>query len=363
MAQVAGKRPMVPFRYGTRQRMYPMPTQQFAANNRVSFRLPQVGYISGLLLRFSGTIRRTAGDTNAAVDGLFMRVLNRLQVTLNIGASNPVDIAGEALFYFQYLLERGMHPSLGGVGSTTPVADVTGPFSFPIPGVGFTDTPFVYHLFIPVSTNNGRNFETGLINAQAVEIQCNLDIKCGQVSDFFPTGSVVAGTSFVGTPNLDLSILYYEVPRPGSNVILPDFVLHRLVSEVSPIFALGDATYTANREGTLLQLFHMFVINGSLSNLVTDHRIRLNKQDEHYKQDRQTNEWYWRKQLATNPVAGIQLWDFFHADQRVSHGDGRDTYDLRKITTFESIHNVIGPLGVNNNFMYSVRRILQAVPA
>ena len=352
------------FRENSRQRSWMLPAQAFVPGNRMSFLLPQSGYLGPIYVRVFGSIRRSVGDTSTSI-ATAGDIFQRLQLAINIGAGFPVDITGKHMHFLQFMLQRGTHPF-----STRPT--VFSPFLFPIPLAGPpVDTPFVWQWIIPVNQNDGINFEDGLINLQALEVQASLNINCGVIADIFPTGSVLTGTSFQNV-FVEIGLETYEVPRPGTNTMIPAFLLHRLVSDSQPINSLGDQSYRPLPEGRLLQLHHIFIVNNTQDDgmftqgvpgafQLGDMEIWLDQGDRNYQYTRFIKDLQFQNDTGNEPINGFKVWDFANAYQFAGAAtDARDTYDLTRIAVFESRMKVSGTLGAaGTNRIDTMRRLLQ----
>lgn len=358
-----------PFRYHTRQRIQPIGQQTFVPNSRVSFELPRVGFLAGIFLRFNGFIDRAGGSIPALYAPTLFNLLNRIQVNINIGSAAIFDCTGYGTALLNNVLERGFYPAWNG---TFPVGlsggSATGTLYEPDvynadPTVPATTRPLNLSYFIPIAANDGRNFNMGLINLQAPEVRCTLDIQTGNIADLFTPGDTVTTTTFSASPvpKLQASYLFYEVPDP-SRVFYPPLILHRCLEERQAINSTGDQVYTVPKQGTLLRQIHSVILDNVPSTASVDGlRIRFNRTDTVYDEQRYVNRWLAVKRYGHDIPAGMFVHDFWHSEDMVGHGDTRDTIDTEAISTLESIVtlNSAAALGAGNNFMDSIREIVQ----
>lgn len=341
----------LPFRYGTRQKFAKVGFIPFAASSVASLELPRVGMMSKLIVQLRGTISTTNGgaDTGVLTDEGPWNLLNRLKVNTNIGAASLVDVSGFGAYMFQRLIEQGYSPDKAGVADTTPNADV---HVFPLTG---NAVAFVLTWIIPISGNDGINFESGLINLQAPETRVSIEATFGAIAD--PMSNVGAISA-----NLHVGYQYYEIPDTNS-FDLPPLSLVRILEENMPIGATGDVVYTVPRMGTLLQLAHAVKLNGARSDSVDSLSIKFNKTDTVYNIERQFARVIERERYSLLPKTGVFYHDFWHAYGDVSTGDTRDAIDSEQLSTLESIVTVTAgaTLGANNNNLKAVRRIVQRI--
>lgn len=354
-----------PFRYNTRQRIQRVGTQPFVQNGRLTFEVPRVGFLAGFFVQILGGITRAGGDTGTLSERLW-NIVKRFQVNINIGAAAIVDVSGYGLYLHNETQYTNFAADLGGLPAT-PGAPLNAELSAD-PAI-FTlsaaapqvNAPFVLGFFVPVAANDGKNFNMGLINCQAPEVRVTLDMQLGQIADLFSAGAVIAGTT-LNNVNVDVHYLYYEVPNPAA-VSFPPLVMHRLLEERTPFSNTGDITYLVPRQGNILKLEHNVIIDGVNSGLHNLYIIRINKTDDVYRESAFVNHWLSRTRYGHRLPVGQVIHDFWNSEGLPSSGDFRDVLDSEAVSTTESITNINSGavLGVGNNFLDTVREILQVL--
>lgn len=343
-----------PFRTGTRQRFaFVNSVAATIASTLSPVELPRVGLLSRVIVQFRGTINLSAGGT--ATDLGPWSLAARLGINANIGSAAIVDVSGYGAYMAQPLVEElGYRPDYTGIfagtGSGSPSAPNADIHAAPLANGNNT---WVLTWVLPVSANTGKEFEAGLVNLQAPETRVTVNITVGAGADFTNNFNTISGSFFVYYE-------YYEIPDPRA-FALPPLALVRLIEEQQPIAGTGDNIYTVPRQGVLLQLAHRVTLNGARSDSVDNIRIRFNKTDTVYQQDRQAARVIERIRYGMLPLTGVYYHDLWHAASDVSCGDGRDNIDAEELSTLESIVAVTSgaTLGSNNNFLASVRRIVQ----
>lgn len=344
---VAAARPqeMTEFRYGTRQRFgQVLPSVTYASGGRWQFEIPRVGFLSALLMRLSGTMTLSATGVLATRGPWDLN--NTLKLRTNIGATTVYETTGYGNYIVQRLLTRGF--DIQGAGGT-PTADAD-LFAAPVAS-GANTWALTY--YIPVSVNYGRQFEIGLINLQAPEIQVNLDGRFGA-----PLDVVTLATGFVGT--LDAGYLYYELPNPDE-VMYPPVILHRTIEDQQTIAAIGDQRYTTSREGLIWRLAHIVQTNDVRTNGVARGSLKFNKTDTVYELERWQWKWYQHYMFGALLPVGVFVWDFENAEGYPGEGDNRDAVSVEDLSTLESIVNVTAAVGGTLNRLDTVREFTQIV--
>jgi len=356
--------PKAPFRGNARQRIAPIGSFPFNPGGRISLELPRVGYLSGLHIQFAGGIVRNVGDTGNFSD-VFFNILRRLSVNLNIGSALIYDVSGHGTNLLNQAMSFNYAADMGGDSAAAlpaPLDLTADPHVFGgVPTVPNAGSPLVFSYWIPIALNDGLNFNVGLINLQAPEIRCTLDIQMGVVADLFAAGSVITGTSLTPATGLNVHYLYYEVPNPDF-VAIPPYIVHRVLEERQSIAANGDQLYTVPRQGTLQRLIHNVIINGATSDGDVDElKLRVNKTDEVYRMTQSLNRWLSRMRYGHKVPRGAFYHDFWRAADLNASGDYRDTIDTEQISTLESIVSIFPGtvLGVGNNFLDTVREFTQ----
>jgi hypothetical protein len=309
--------------------------------------LPRVGLLSRILIQFRGTV--TLSGAGALADLGPWNLLTRIKVNTNIGAASIIDASGYGAYLMQKWIERGYLADNAGVGSTTPNANI---FAAP---VAMGANTWVLSWILPISANTGINFETGLINLQAPEITVTVEPTFGALLD--PATLVTATTG-----NLHVYYEYYEIPDPR-RFTLPALTLVRSIEEQQAVAVVGDNVYTVPRMGTLLQLIHRCTFNGTRSDGWDSSTIKFNKTDAVYQDEMQALKVFERIHYASPPILGTIYRDFWEGWADVSRGDTRDAIDSEQLTTLESIVTVSAgtTLGASNNFLASIRRIMQLI--
>lgn len=324
----------LPFRYATRVRTQRVGFVPFEANSQATpLEIPRVGFLMGLLLEWRGVVSGT-GVAPSAIGP--WGLIRRLRLNLNLGAVTIYDTSG----YGNYLLNLA-----NGVPLET------------VPGHAGTSR---WYYYIPVSANLTENFTSGLILLQEPQVRATLDITWGTLGEAF-AGSSLSVASGAG---VEVYYVFAEVPDL-KKTSMPPLILHRVLEDTQPITQTGDNAYLVPRQGVLLQLLHTVRLNNNFSSLWTRAQIRLNRTDtildlnpgSHYLLDRVT-----RKTHGSLP-SHVVFFDLFRAMGHLGQGDLRDALDTEAVTTTESIITIdpAATLGANNNFLGSIRRILQPI--
>jgi len=341
---------LLPFRLGSRQRKRQSGATQSVAGGgnalaaTTNFLLDKVGMLNYLWVVVKGTVNLSAGGA-FATNGPWSLV-NRIRVDLNLSNMNLVDYDGRMCYDLARMHNIGWAPDGG--GNYTPNTNV---FNAP---VAMGNNSWVIPYLVPISANPGGDFDTGLINLQAPEVQCTVSVRlAASGADFV--------TNFSTLTNVTIEVYqcYFSSLDPRA-VILPLGQVIRSVQFTQPVVATGENTYTVERQGKLMMLATRFVANGARSDGIDRIQQIANINDTMYDETLTflSNEYEFSQSLP-KPVGIFQLhlWD---AEEVPGSGDGRDLINLEVLTTFQQKLFVSSgtTLGSGNNFYDVGRRIL-----
>lgn len=332
---------LLPFRPNTRQKRLKIGTATFGLGESRSLLLPEVGYLARIWLFFEGTVTYSAASTVADLSPYSL--FKRISVTLNNAATDLYNTSGFGAFIVNSTLTK--------VGRLDQQTDAEF-YVYPVSG---SAQRFVLGLQIPISLSQGFNFEAGLINLQAPEVQCQLNVD-------FANALTDIGTNITAlSGSIHAYYEYYEVPSPAQ-VMQPPVVLHRIIEQVQPVNNTGDTIYTVPRGGNMLRLWHVLRLNGARSDSYDEHSIRFNQSETVYKQEKRLNKILARERYGYNMPVGVIVADWAYALQHPEESDMRDAINTEMVTTTDSIVTVSSgaTLGSNNNFLVSIREILQS---
>lgn len=340
----------IPFRMGSRQRKRQSGATQSVAGGgnalgaSASFTLDKVGMLNYLLLVIDATVTLSAGGA-FATNGPWS-ILDRIRVDLNLSNMNLVDIDGRMAYDLARQMARGYAPD-GGTNYTPNALTFSAPV---LMGPNLWKIPFL----IPISANPGSDYDTGLINLQAPEVQCNVQARFAAAGANF-----VTNFTSLTLVNAKLYQCYFSSLDPRA-VILPLGQVVRTVQFTQPIVATGENIITVERQGKLMNTITRVVANGARSDGIDRIQVVANINDTMYDEptDFNSNE-YERDYSMPRPV-GIFYKDFWHSEENPSSGDGRDLINLEVLTTFQQKVFVSAgtTLGSGNNFYDLGRRIL-----
>lgn len=351
-------RQLVPFRLGTRQRMQQFGSQAVALGSTWVQELPRVGFVAGVILNLSATVT-LSGAGALALYGPFS-LLRRIKINMNTGAATVFDCSGFGAASVMASMQRA--------GLTPTDSDI-----YQVP-VAVGANAWSFSLWIPIAINDTEQFQNGLINLQAPEVRCTLEVTFANTGAEFVTNF----TSVTGT--LFASYLFYEVPNP-SQVQYPPLALCRTLEDRQSITATGDQTYTFPRGGLILGLIHNVTLNGLLatwaqgvvnqSNLIDSMRMVINKTDTVYNNLARAQAVFQKLkspiQFPTGPSFGSYnwFWNFLDATEAgTGAGDTRDSIDSEAISVLECILTVNSGATVGATaFLDSIRRIYQPLQA
>jgi hypothetical protein len=366
MAAAAARRPLRPFRQGTRrhwQRVLtianPLTAAAPAVLNPVA--MPKVGMLSAIWLLCSIAFTSPAAGDTLGTDGL-AGMFSRIQLTANLGSAAIVDASGR------------------GVEIASRMSRANGPRAL-VSGLGTGAQTATYALKVPVGANSGRNFELGLINLQDPQVQVFLNLQVNALNTIFPPING-AQTNVATSSSIDIFYEYYEIGDP-TVFALPPRAIVRTLEDLATGLVVGDNVYLMPRLGTLLDYAQIIILNSlnaSAAN-ITSLKMRFNKTnvvEERSSQLSQAITDYGYDAVPTQLTgtvapayaegpAGLQpgVFDyaFWSAEGINNSGDLRDAVDTEEITTTEFITTVAAGVAVQNtDTIRHVRRVVQVLP-
>lgn len=338
------QRQLFPFREHTRQKMNSVGTLTYSLGGVQYLTLPKVGYLSKVYLRFNGVITSTTGGADTITYAKFgpWSVFRDIQLDLNSGKQVLCKLSGYELFLRNSIGKKSARPDQQ-ADADFYAAPTTGS------AVAFRQT-----VMIPVAVSDGMNFQVGLINLQAPELQCNLTVA-------FANALTDIGTNIASlTGTVDVAYEYYEVPDP-TQVMQPPVVLHKLISQPQAVLSTGRNIVEIPRGGDLMRVIQVLELNGAKSDSYDSVECWLNKTQQIYKIDRWNLKYRERAYYGYNLPTGVAVWDFQNSWDHPEESDMRDVLDTEAVTTTEFYTNVTAgaTLGSNNNFIHTVREFLQ----
>lgn len=344
---MANPQPMLPFRMGTRQRIRQVGSAQSisALGASTTFTLARVGMINYLVLVLRGTVTLSSGGAFATLGP--WSLIDRIQVKLNLGNMTLVDVSGYTLYQLNKLLFRGFAPDGG--GNYTP-SSLT--YSAPVASGA---NSWILPLFIPISANPGSDFDTGLINAQAPEVQIDVSVTLAAAG-----ATAVTNFTSIASVTAELYQCYFDLPRPGAPIQLPLGQICRTVETTIPVTATGELNYTVERQGQLLQFLSTFIANGSRSNGLDRVKLIANINDTIYDMPAILNQFKYQMDYSLPCDTGIFALDLWHSRESPSSGDSRDLINTEVLTTlqWDPVVSSGTTLGSGNNSWISGRRVL-----
>lgn len=187
-------------------------SQQYTVNwktgKRTSLPLNNIGYLSEIQIVGDITVVIAVGgttptDTDAAKYNWLPYIGLRSPQGTQVWSTNSRD-----LFAFNFRLTKSVQPS--------------GDPAWVMPTYGTPGTYNVhFRLRIPVSANDGRNFDMGMLMRQISNNQFFLDIQMAAASDVVGTGTNFSITD--ASSILTVEEIYYDAVIQGSNVQPPNF--------------------------------------------------------------------------------------------------------------------------------------------
>lgn len=326
---------IVPLRYAARKRhMSAFDSTPFVSGAQAkNLTLPQVGLFAGLFLRLQGTITRQAGIVPVFKNPVEQawNMLRRIRVEYNGNKFSQIDVSGFDAYIYSHFTQRAFKMGAPGVGSSATDPDFIRNLNPTVDGA----QAFNLTYFIPITANDFRQFDSGLINLQAQDL-------IGEVKIDFAALNAIYTESTVPTLNcvVEAGYMYYDFPDPRQ-VELPLPLAVRLQSSERQILQKGANSISLDRDGVLMQAILAVKINNSYASSDVDSlEIKLNNADTVYSMSRWENRLINRMNLGVDLPEGVYAHDFMHSEGEVSQGDERDMFDLEQYSMFQLKVNI-----------------------
>lgn len=331
---------LMPFRFNARQRMQlnnddnqKTVTVGGPAQN---FNIDKVGFISGFILKISGTV--TLSAAGALADLGAVNLVQRVKVTLLNGNITVVDVTGYHLKLINQVMGLGFANDGGGLYTPSSIV-----YAAP---VAMGSNNWVQHYFIPLSLNAGSAFDTGIINAQSSQNTINVSVQLAAAGSDFVTNYTSSSLT------AELLNVYYDVP-PRKTTRWPLNQLVRRITERENITATGDVKHEIERQGILLQAIGTVICNNLRSNAVDRLTIRTNNSNYIYVVPPSYMHFMHEYNYGGKPCpTGVFIADLLRARENPTSGDMRDPINTQLYTKTEYIATITNgtTLGTNASF-------------
>lgn len=341
---------LLPFRPNTVKKTRKAGTIAFADGGSGQLDLPRVGYLSAIWVNLRGTLN--LGGAGALADLGPWNAIKRLQVTANFGGASLWDTSG----YMAFISANGAFPNFlpdaGDSRSLTPNTDVYQA------GVANGNNTYSLWYCIPLSVNQGLNFDIGLILLQSTTVTVTVNLNFGNAAGDI-VASLLGGTGFTGTAHIYYD--YYEVP--AGNVAQPPLIVCRTLEESLSLTATGENKYEVPNGGSLIRMDTLLRLNNARSDNVDYMRLYINQTETRFDIERQLFRFQNRKDGGMNLPTGAYRWDFLNAFAAgvMSVGDSQNAIDTEEIAELEFAYNVPSGLGASGNEIRFARRIVQVI--
>jgi hypothetical protein len=346
------------FRLTRRQRINQQAPRQFAGlGSTDNVQILQQSIISGLMIRFSGTLTVTPGTGTVASTGRWPYDLIKAAKFSANGQSNLINVSGSKLKAREImqhgdLTDRGISQTIGGAT----VTQGTMALASEAWGVGSNTTALAagspgveLEWYVPVAYDDATL--TGAIFAQTSATDLLLSIDWEQVSNLF----VLTGNATVSlTGTLTVMSRSYTIPQaPNGQVIVPDLsTFHSMIQSRATQLSNGINEVRLAGQGVGKQLLRLFwqTWNGTAPLPVTDAnfgqlawRFGGNDTPETYSNGRLMR--YDVEKTFSSDLAGpngFKVFDF------VNENAFRDTVDEGTATELRFLEEIAGGVALNN---------------
>lgn len=330
---------LIPFAMNTRQRrqLNQDDNQKTATigGQPVNFAIDKVGFLSGFIIKVSGTVTLSSGG--ALADFGASGLIQRVKVTLLNGNITVVDLSGYHLNIINQMMFRSFAPNGGGL--YTPSSLV---YAAPVANGANT---WVQHYFVPLGVNVGSAFDTGIINAQSSQNTIVLSVQLANAGSDFVTNYSSSSLT------VEVENVYYDVP-PITTTRWPINQLCRRIQQTENITATGDVKHEIERQGILLQAIGVVRCNSARSNAVDRMTLRTNNSNYVYVDPASYQQFLYEANYGKPCPTGVFVLDLFHAQEDPTAGTLRDIINTQMFTKTEYIATITAgtTLGSNASF-------------
>ena len=335
---------LAPFRFNTRERKLPVGSIAYptGGGDGVPLNIQPIGLLAKLYCIVEATVTFSSATTYAKFGP--WGLIKRLRVSLNNASQDICDLSGWSLFKVNSVIRKvNKIDETAGLDSSLYAAPTSG-----------SSQSLRLAFEVPLNQSNGMNFEAGLLNLQAPEVQATINLTwASATSEIGSNISSFAATAYFYSH-------YFEVPDP-TQVEIPPVVLHKWVEQTQPVSQTGENIYTVPRAGRMSRLLHTLILNGARDDSYDYAQIRAQQSDTLYKRDKREIKLAHRSNYGVPLPTGVIAHDLSQAYGYCEETDGRDFIDTERLTTLESVIFVSSSatLGTGNNQLISVREILQ----
>lgn len=365
------------FRYGTVKRRIPIGTFAVTMGAKLpSVKIPQVGMASRVIAHINGSYTvATAPLVVANTDG-YDSILAAANITLNNGSAQICQLSGIGLNAINRNISTALPIKTGSPAGTGNVNGTQLPLALGA-------STFRYSAILPINANQGDQFQFGLVNLQAEQVQCTIDLTFNPLSQLFTVPANC--TLFAAT--CTLSYEYYEIPDLNRYNMPPLMLVRSIEDGAQAIPATGiQAPYQVTRLGTMIGMHSILILNnlyGVAATAISESVLRFNKTDVvmdtlSNDQDVYEAELYgYGLDNSQAPTASAatpaplrrmlpqavthNFWATSGGAADRNCGDFRDAIDTEEITTTEFIHTIAAGTALNagKDFLVFARRVVQ----
>lgn len=336
---MADKPPAVGFNNATRQSIFPLPPFAYSANAIIPIQLPQVGFLSKILIGVKANV--TAGahgtyttNTTAPIPDPF-RFIKRVRLATNEGAE-LVNMSGYGLYLFSRILRtqfdvRNPSPSLA---STNTAYDI---YNAPATIAQGATADVNFMIEIPVAW--GEQLQAGLLLLQNPVTRIMLELTFGDATTDLITLAASGGAAAltVNTISVNSVMEIYNVPDDRRNY--PNInEVQLLREELVPIVNVGDFQYRPALGNTYLDHIMQFENNGArmLPANFSQFGVTYAQTQNAYRVQPQFMEYRTRRLLGNQDLPdGVYWWPWDCGFGIPEINTTRDVFDTSRITDMQ----------------------------
>jgi hypothetical protein len=350
----------VSFNNATRQSIIQLPPIPYAANTTQSIQLPQVGFLSEILIPCQFVIQSngTLAATNLTAPQITpYQVVKRLTLRTNEGAEIYAT-SGEGNYFVTRYLRSSFDPRnpLTTVANTNVVNSV---FQLP-PSYAISTTYNInFTLYIPVALQ--QSLLAGLILLQSPTTRLTLEIQWGDI--LVDPFNISAGAFTLTSGTTLPSMMIYNLPASQDDY--PDVSwVHVIQEEIQPVANTGDFLYRPPLGNMYLRVIQEFINNNARMTPANFSRLSLNyaQTQTAYNINPAQQAWMQRFRLGGLDLPdGVWAWDFLYGTGILEMGNMRDVIDTARLTDMNIISTIAGSVTLTNAFVRNIKEMLAPI--
>ena len=343
-------------------------TRSWTTGQPIYINLNRQGYLAAL--RFNLALTVTASTAAASGDLPDPDVLTNFFPLIALKSPQGdylVSVSSRDLLDFNFRLRYALqncYTTQSGTASTHTQTGILDPSFVGINPASTSAQSINVNFELPISLNDGLNFETGLLMRQLASNDFQLQLNCAALSDLGNVGTSGHWTISTITGTVYIEEVWYEAVNPNA-VTPPDFAaIIKLRNSTFGPCVIGDNFVPYSTGPTLLDAIHR-VQDGTAASTTNVNYLKMlaNRQTEienRRSADIQRDN-FWK--LGKNMRNGIYHIDFFDDSDVCNQSRARDFINSNMAAQLDTVVNTLAAFTTAGSAIYSFYRELVTLGA